>query len=193
MIGTIIGGVLETAKDIYATYKGAKESKRLQDAADAQVRDMRAQNRHWYDVRMSRPYTERADAQAALARQRELYQDHIKRSRAMNAVAGGGSNAQIAAQQQAAANGVADTTRSIAAAGERYKDAVENQFQRTDLALQQQQVQQKYNQAAEVVKAASQVADGSLLNAGASFDNSAVGKAFNEKVGKIISGKKSEN
>ena len=172
MVGTLIGAGIGLLGSIGSTAYGAWRSKKYADEARNQTASMRKDNKRWYDVRMAQNFTERPDAQAAFSRQREMYDEQAKRNRAVNAVAGGGSNAQQALQQQAAAGAMADTTRSIAAAGAARKDNIEKQYLATDAALQQQQIQGNYNQAAQVAQAAGQAATafGQLGQIGANID-----------------------
>ena len=166
-----IGGVAALGSAIYGGIKSSKANNKARDLIQQQRRD----NRDWYNLRMSQDYTQRADVQAAIKRQRELLNEQYQRARATNVVAGGTDEA-LALQQQAANKAVSDTMTDVAAQAANYKDNVEQQYRAQDAALNQQQVQNYQQQAAQTAQAASQG-----VNAGLGLMGNAIGSNLNVK------------
>lgn len=166
-----IGGVAALGSAIYGGIKSAKANNKARDLIQQQRRD----NRDWYTLRMSQDYTQRADVQAAIKRQRELLNEQYQRARATNVVAGGTDEA-LALQQQAANKAVSDTMTDVAAQAANYKDNVEQQYRAQDAALNQQQAQSYQQQAAQTAQAASQG-----VNAGIGLMGNAIGSNLKVK------------
>ncbi len=138
MLGSIIGAGLGVAGSIFGGISASK-------AARKQARmlaDEKKKNEAWYNRRYNEDSTQRADAQSALNRMREVMQERSQRSAGTAAVMGTGEEA-VAAEKEAQNNALASTTANIAAQGEARKDAVESQYLQRDqdLSNQQQQVQ----------------------------------------------------
>ncbi len=165
-----IGGVAALGSAIYGGIKSAKANNKARDLVQQQRRD----NKAWYNVRMAQDYTQRADVQAAIKRQRELLNEQYQRARATNVVAGGTDEA-LALQQQAANKSLSDTMTDVAAQGAAYKDNVEQQYRAQDAALNQQQAQSYQQQAAQAAQAASQG-----VNAGMGLMGNALGSNLNK-------------
>lgn len=163
------GGVGITAALGGAIY-GAIKSGKLNREADAIRTGMKKENQQWYNIKMAQDYTQRADVQAAIKKQRELLDEQYKRARATNIVAGGTDEA-LALQKQAANQSLSQTATDMAARGADYKDNVERQYRAQDYALNQQELQNKQQQAAAVAQAASQVVNAGLSMTGQSFQN----------------------
>lgn len=151
MLSAILGGVAALGSAIYGGIKSAQANNNARELIQQQRRD----NKDWYNLRMSQDYTQRADVQAAIKRQRELLNEQYQRAKATNVVAGGTDEA-LALQQQAANKAVSDTMTDIAAQAANYKDNVEQQYRAQDAALNQQQAQSYQQQAAQTAQAASQ-------------------------------------
>lgn len=138
MLGSIIGAGLGAAGSVFGGISASK-------AARKQARmlaDEKKKNEAWYNRRYNEDSTQRADAQSALNRMREVMQERSQRSAGTAAVMGTGEEA-VAAEKEAQNNALAITTANIAAQGEARKDAVESQYLQRDqdLSNQQQQVQ----------------------------------------------------
>ena len=164
MIGAIIGAAGGLASSIWGGVQASKAAKKANDELAAQ----RQRNEDWYRRRYNEDYTQSAEAQAAMTKARELAQEQMKAARGVAAVMGG-TEAGVAAQQQAANKMLSDTMSGIAQNATARKDAVESQYLQTENALSQQQ-QQVYNQqAANSTAAANQgmAAGMSLLGADA--------------------------
>lgn len=164
MIGAIIGAGASLASSII----GGVQAKRAADNANKELADQRKKNEDWYRRRYNEDYTQTAEAQAAMTRARELAREQMASARGTAAVMGG-TEAGVAAQQQAANKMLADTMSGIAQNATARKDAVESQYLQNEAALSQQQ-QNVYNQqAANSAAAANQgmAAGMSLLGADA--------------------------
>ena len=146
-----IGGVAALGSAIYGGITSSKANNKARDL----IQQQRSDNKAWYNTKMAQDYTQRADVQAAIKRQRELLNEQYNRARATNVVAGG-TDESLALQQQAANKSLSDTMTDIAAQSSAYKDNVEQQYRAQDAALNQQQVQNYQQQAAQAAQAASQ-------------------------------------
>lgn len=142
MIGAIIGA----AGSIASSLIGGAQAKRAAESANKELEAQRKKNEDWYNRKYNEDYLQSAEAQAAINKSRELAAEQMKAARGVSAVMGG-TEAGVAAQQQAANNMLADTVSSIAQNASARKDAVESQYMAQDAALSQQQ-QAVYNQQA---------------------------------------------
>lgn len=156
LASSIIGGGVALGGAIY----GAIKSGQLNEKARRLVANLRDKNEQWFNIKRSQDYTQRADVQAAIKRQRELLDEQSRRAEATNLIAGG-TDESLALQKEAANRSLAQATTDIAAAGASYNDNIENQYRAQDAALAQQQSQSYQQQAAQTSQAASQ-----LVNAG---------------------------
>lgn len=157
MVASIISAGLGSALQVGSTIYGLAESKRLNDQAQAELKNRRDENKQWYNQKMNEDYMMRSDVQNVLRKQRELLDEQYKRARATNIVAGG-TDESLALQQQAANKTVGDTMADIAANASTYKDNVEQQYRAQENSLSQQQQQIYANQANAAAQAASQAA-----------------------------------
>ena len=156
LVSSLIGAAGALGSAIY----GAIQSSRANNQARKLIQNQRDENRRWYDTKMNQDYTQRADVQRAITKQRELLDEQLKRANARKVV-GGASDEAAALEKEAANKSVAEATADIAAAGANYKDQVEQQYRANDAALNQQQAQSYQNQAAQTAAAA-----GKAVNAG---------------------------
>lgn len=148
---TILGGAAALGSAIYGAIKSSKYNKQ----ADRLIQNQRDDNKRWYDVKMSQDYTQRADVQNAINRQREMLDEQYKRAQQTAKVAGG-SDAALAAQKEAANKSLSDTMSNVASNAADYKDKVESQYRQQDAALNQQQAEQARQKAQAAAAAASQ-------------------------------------
>lgn len=142
MIGAIIGAAGSVASSII----GGVQAKKAAEKANKELADQRQKNEDWYRRRYNEDYTQSAEAQAAMTKARELAREQMASARGAAAVMGG-TEAGVAAQQQAANNMLADTMSGIAQSATARKDVVESQYLQNEAALSQQQ-QGVYNQQA---------------------------------------------
>lgn len=138
-----------------AIYGGIKSGK-LNRRAESILQQQKNDNQRWYDVKMSSDYTQRADVQAAIKRQRELLNEQYERARAANTVAGGTDEA-LALQKQAANQSLSQTATDIAARAAAYKDNVESNYMARKASLEDQERLNYQQRAAATAQAASQV------------------------------------
>ena len=152
MVGAIIGAAAQVGSSIYGAIKSSQANKRAEDL----LRNQRDENRKWSEERMAQDYTQRADVQNVLRKQRELFQEQYNRARATNVVAGG-TDESLALQQAGANETMGETMADVAANAADYKDAVEEQYRAKDAALDQQEVAIQQNKAQQIANAAGQM------------------------------------
>lgn len=140
MIGSLIGAGISAAGSIFGGIKASQAMKKVK----ANLKEQRQQNQDWYNRRYNEDATQRADAQAILAKTQESIRDRNKQAAAAQAVAAGTEESVAAAK--AATN--------IAVNGEARKDSIESQYQQTDAALQQQLNDIERGKAANIAQAA---------------------------------------
>lgn len=157
LLSTIAGGIGTIGSAIYGAIKAGHANRRAQ----ALIKQQRDDNRRWYNKKMNEDYTNRADVQRAITKQRELLDEQMKRVNAQRAV-GGASDESVALAKDAANKSVAEATADIAAAGAQYKDQAEQQYRQQDAALNQQQAQQAQQHAANIAQAAGQAVNAGL-------------------------------
>lgn len=113
MLGGLFGGLSKNAmikRQIEAVEKKKKE------------------NEDWFNRRYNEDATQRADAQRLLTMQEERMKK-ANRSAAGTAAVMGGTDEGVALAKEAGNKAMADTISQIAVAGEKRKDAIENQYQ----------------------------------------------------------------
>lgn len=159
MVTAAIGAIAALGSAIYGGIKSSQANKRAEEL----IAKQRADNKRWYDIKMAQDYTQRADVQAAIKRQREMLNEQYENARRSQAVTGATDEA-VALQQQAANNSLSQTMTDVASQSSSYKDSVEQQYRAQDAALNQQQVVSNQQQAAQAAQAASQA-----VNAGANL------------------------
>lgn len=173
MVGALIGAAAQVGSSIYGAVKSSQANKR----ARALLQNQRDENQKWYEQRMAEDYTQRADAQNILRKQRELLDEQYKRARATNIVAGG-TDESLALQQANANDIMGETMSDIAAQASDYKDAVEQQYRSQDSAFNQQQIAIEQQQADNIADAAGQMgsAVSGLVQGGMDKPEDEVGK-----------------
>jgi len=157
LLSTAVGAVGALGSAIYGGIKSSKLNNKARNILQGQIAD----NKAWYDTKMSQDYTARSDVQAAINRQRQILDEQYRNARATNVVAGG-TDAQLALQNEAANRSLAQTMTDVASRAADYKDSVENQYRAQDAALKQQQQQSYQQQAAATAQAASQAVNAGL-------------------------------
>ncbi len=169
MAPAIIAAAISALASVGSTVAAGASSRKKNDEAAAQLEGLRRQNTDWYKTKMSQDYTSRADAQAAIQKQRELLNEQYRNARATSIVAGG-TDAQLAAQKELANKSVAETMSDIAANGASAQDQTENQYLATNAQLSQQQIAAKTGQANAVAQAGAQAAGAGVNLTGALLD-----------------------
>lgn len=123
MLGGIIGAAVGAAGNIF----GGISKNRMLKKQMQMVREQQAANQNWYDRRYNEDATQRADAQAILARTEEAIKQRNRGAAGAQAVMGG-TEESVAAAKEANAKALSDATSRIAIAGEQRKDQVEQQY-----------------------------------------------------------------
>lgn len=136
-VGSIIGGIA-----------GSKASKQVKK----NLQEQRRRNQDWYDRNYNEDATQRADAQAILTRTEEAIKAR-NRAAAGAAAVTGGTEESVAATKAANAQAVADATAQIAVNAERRKDAIDQQYQAKEDALQSELRDEERQKADEIGKA----------------------------------------
>lgn len=137
------------------------------DKARDEARQQRAKNASYYSALLGQDYSNRADYNALMNRQKEMLNDAYRRARATNVVAGG-SDAALAMQQQGINNSVAQTTSNAGARSAASKEAIAGQAIRADNAFSQNEQNAYADRAQQIADAAGQV--GSAMGAVAGAD-----------------------
>lgn len=153
MVGSIISGVAQLGSTIYGAAASASNNKKARQLLDQQ----KADNKAWYEKRMSEDYISRSDTQDIINKQRELMGEQLKRAKAAQVVTGG-SDESLAMQQAQANKSLADTMSGIAANASNYKDSIEQQYMQRNDDFTAQQMQSYLNQANAAAQAGSQAA-----------------------------------
>lgn len=133
MIGTIIGGALSLGSSIFGGIAARKNAKKAEAELDRRL----ARERAWYDYNNNLDYTQRADAQAAVNKAREIMLERSKQAAATNAVTGGSDEAEAMAKADAN-KVVADVAGDIAQQSAEFKDANQQQLRAAEQAASQQ-------------------------------------------------------
>lgn len=152
MVAQIIGAGLQAGSAIYGAIKSSQANKKAMEL----LQNQRDENKKWYEQRMAEDYTQRADVQNVLRKQKEMLSEQYKRARATNVVAGGTDEALVL-QQREANEILGDTTANIAAQSEAYKEGIENLYREREGELAQQEIANYQNQAQAISTAAGQV------------------------------------
>lgn len=163
----IIAAIIGAAGSLGGAAMSANASKKANRAADDVIAGQQAKNGAWWQQKQNENYMDSAEAQAAITKARELAQEQMAAARGTQAVMGG-TDASIAATQQAVNKMLADTTSGLAATGSARKDAFDQQYLDQNNALAQQLIKTYENKAAQNAAAGS-AALGALGNIGSSL------------------------
>lgn len=124
MVGSLIGAGLSAVGSIFGGITASKAMKKARRLVERQMKD----NQAWYDRRYNEDATQRADAQRILAKTEESIRNRNRAAAGAQAVMGG-TQESVAAAKAANNEALADATSRIAAAGDRRKDQIEQQYQ----------------------------------------------------------------
>ena len=153
-VAALIAGGLSAAGALGSSAVSANASKNANAQADKVMAEQQAKNDYWWQQKQNENYLESAEAQAAIAKAREMAQEQMATARGMQAVMGG-TDASVAAAQQSANKMLADTMSGIAATSTARKDAAEQQYLAQNNALAQQLISTYQNKAAQNAAAGS--------------------------------------
>lgn len=133
LLGGAIGAGLGAVGSIFGGIAASKAMKNIKNNLNAQ----RSANKDWYDRRYNEDATQRADAQAIITRTEQAIRDRNRQAAGTQAVMGG-TEESTAATKAANNQALAEATATIAVNGDRRKDAIEQQYQAKDEAIQSQ-------------------------------------------------------
>lgn len=151
MIGSIIGGAMKIGGAVAGGVMGAKSARKQA----RMIAEEKSKNQAWFDRRYNEDSTQRADAQAAITRMRDVMKE---RTSAGVAAVMGGTEESVAAEKEAQNKALAETTSNIVVNGEARKDSIEAQYQSRDAQLGQMQLDAERQKAASMAGAISGVA-----------------------------------
>lgn len=167
MIGSLIGAGASLAGNVLGGIMGSKSAKRYRKM----LAEQKKKNEEWYNRRYNEVGTERADAQAALTRMREVMAERRKASSGAQAVMGSGAE-RVAVEKDAQNKALANTISAINAQQEARKDAIEAQYQSRAAQLAQQEMELEQGRAEGIAQATSGMLGAAGDIAGSFFDES---------------------
>lgn len=153
MIGSILGGAVGAIGSLFGGLAASKAMKKVKN----NLQDQQKANQAWYDRRYNEDATQRADAQRILTQTQEAIKNRNQQAAGAQAVMGG-TEESVAAAKQANNQALADATSQIAVAGDRRKDAIEQQYQQRDAQLQAQLNDMEINKGRNIAQAVGGVA-----------------------------------
>lgn len=162
IFGSLLGGALKVGGTIFGASSASKAMKKVKK----NIEERQRQNRNWYDRRYNEDVTQRADAQHILSNTQEIIRQRNQAAAGAQAVMGG-TEESVAATKAANNQALAEATSQIAVAGDRRKDAVEQQYLATDAQLENQLNNLEINKA----NALQQAVNGGITSAGAGLAN----------------------
>lgn len=148
MIASLVGAGLSAAGSIFGGIKASEAMKKVQN----NLKEQKQRNDDWYNQRYNEDATQRADAQAIITKTEEAIKARNKSAAGAQAVMGG-TEESVAAAKAANAQALADATSQIAVAGDRRKDAIEQQYQQRDGQLEDSLNNMEVNKAQAISQA----------------------------------------
>ena len=133
VLGGAIGAGLGAIGSIFGGITASKAMKEVK----SNLNNQQLKDQNWFDRRYNEDATQRADAQAILARTEESIRNRNKQAAGVQAVMGG-TEESVAAAKAANNEALASATTNIAVNGEARKDAIESQYLQTDADIQNQ-------------------------------------------------------
>ena len=118
-------------------------------AADDQavmINNQKVENESWYRRRYNEDPTQRASAQAMLARTEKYLRERNHAAEGRRAVIGG-TNESIAAEKEASADTMGNMSAQIAAAGDARQDRIEQQYLNRKYALEDKEMENEAKRA----------------------------------------------
>lgn len=166
IIAAIIAGGASLAGAGISAASSSKANKRAAEAQDkaynqqmAAYNDQLAKNEKWYNEKMNENYMDSAEAQASIAKARDLVNEQIATERARQAVMGG-TGVGVSAARRSASEMLSDTMTGLAATGQARKDQFEQTYMNRNNELTRQLIdaygQQGANKAAVATNQAAQ-------------------------------------
>lgn len=131
-IAGLVGGLLSAGYGAWKQSKAAKEEQK----ANSQLK---AAQQAWYDRNYYQDYLNTVEAQNAVKRYKDAWGERLSEERARQVISGG-TPAQLAAVQEAGAEGMANLMGDLAATGEQRKQAVDAQKLAMDNNMSEREV-----------------------------------------------------
>ena len=176
MVGDYISGGLKVGAAVTNLIAGARAARKQKNIYKDELKN----NQMWYDKNYNEDATERADAVAALEKQKQAMRERQQNAQGANAVMG--ASAESDAREKAAqTNALANTVSNINLAGENRKDNVERSYINSRNAIQDKLSALEAQKANNIANAASQLANGagSVLTMSAAKDDGTTDKNKN--------------
>ena len=151
---SVLGGIIAGAAAIGSSIYGGISSARQARKQKKYIKEQRKKNQDWYDRRYNEDATQRADAQALLARTEEMIRNRSKNAQGTAAVTGG-TDESVAATKAANNEALANVAGRIAANADARKDQIEQRYHDKDDAYAGQLVgisAQQANNTAQAVQ-----------------------------------------
>lgn len=189
-VGAILGAALQVGSSIIGGISAARQRRKQREA----LRKAERENEAWYTREKYADPTMRASARYMLNKTAEAARERMRAARGRGAIMGN-ADAQVAAAQEANAQGAADAVGKVAAMNDARIDRIEAQYQQNKQDLLNRQLNydgQTANHIADAVRAAGGVAQAvfgndaggsgteSSRNAGASAGISGLGETESE-------------
>lgn len=130
MIGSLIGGAVGAIGSIFGGVKASKAMKKVK----ANVESQKQANEDWMNRRYNEDVTRRVGPLRVLTKTREMMLERNRAAAGAQAVMGG-TEESVAAAKAAGNEAMAEAASQIAAAGDRRKDAIEQQYRQRDAEL----------------------------------------------------------
>lgn len=156
-----MAGLIGAALGVAGSLFGYAKSKEAMDAYRSGLARRRRENEQWYNRNYNEDVTQRADAQRVLNMTEERIRQRNRAAAGRAAVMGSGNEA-VAAEKEANNRVMADAVGQVAAAGERRKEAVEQQYMARKDGLDREKAQLELGRA----NAVAGLADGITKAAG---------------------------
>lgn len=153
LIGGIISGAGQGVSSILGGAFSAAKMRKNQKIIDAQ----RNRSQAWYDREYNADFTQRADAQAALGKAREILDSRYKQAESQAAITGATPEV-IAMQKQSGNNVLAGITSNIAARADAYKEQVRANYENQQNAADNAEINKNVNLANNISRTASGLA-----------------------------------
>jgi hypothetical protein len=150
----IIAAVIGAGASLYGTWKAGKNSAAANQVATDEMNAQKTQNEQWYNEKMNENYLDTAEAQATLAKAREMATEQMAAARGRQAVMGG-TDASIAQTQQSVNKMLADTMSGLAATGTARKDQFDQTYLNRNNELSRQLIDMYGNKSAQSAAAGS--------------------------------------
>ena len=146
----LIGAGVGLASSLYGAHKSAKSAKEQ----EAELARQRAANEAWYNRNYYQDYLNTVEAQNALKRVRNAWDERTREARARQAISGG-TPEQAQAVAEAGGEAMGETVGNLAAQGQQNKAAIDAQKLAMDTNLSQQaaQIAENRQQAAQQLMA----------------------------------------